>query len=240
MSEAKIIMKEVPADTFPTVLFKGGADILVPLAFELQQGEQIQSLQNALGGEIIKRHITEWGSLAGVAGVAQYSLRHGAVGVLGKVLTYFRPAFSEEIRPDIMEFGEQVIRGFEDIPREEWKKYPVIEEWGIKQLYVGPSRLEKTVVLSRGFQADGFPQDVSRLVAEIDGASETGDMIVSQGYQMFFAKDGRLDYLPFRELKHYNLVKVRRHGQVQIDDKHMWWLPEGYPDRINFTEALIE
>ena len=239
-NSSKFVTKELDTHTFQAGIFMSNANLFSPVAV-YSANNKCQTLEEVF--EEIERHADQWATYAGVAGVAQYSLkRDEPAGVLARFDIYFRLPTEVEMYIDFQNFGDQVIGPpVEEVPEESRKKYKhsaIFNPWGKKYYFAGPPRLVKSVFLSRVFSGP-LPEDISSLLEEVDVVAETGETIISQGYQFFHATKGNLKYLPFAKKEDYDVSKLKPHGCVCISgDNKMFYFPDADSEPVDFTVTM--
>lgn len=237
--------KEVNIHDFQKEIFFANADLISPVVIQEQEKKDQYVLQTLTDvSKEMKRHSNWWSSYAGPAGIGQYSLTTGKpAGVLARVDSYFRTPSEREMKEDFQNFREQVIGPVvSEVPVEQKEQY---ENVGVFQCFdenfyfSGPPRLNKTVFLSRVFPGI-LPSDISKLINDIEGISESGKMIVTQGYRLFHAIDGKMSYLPFKEIAGYDPKKLTEFGQMRMERKRLLFYPTDTDEPVDFTQDLQE
>jgi hypothetical protein len=231
MSMATMITKEVDVHAFQAGILLAQADLLSPVAIQVVKGPYVpQTLKDFY--DVMKSHPNQWSYYAGPAGIGQYSLITGRpAGVLARVDSYFRIPSDEEMGEDVQSFGEQVIgpavSQVPDEQREKYKNTGIYRVFGEDFYFGGPTRLDKTVFLTRVFPG-GLPDDISKLNKDIEGVSEVGEMIFPQGYHFLHADNGNMRYLPFRKPTDYDPAKLTDFGKVRMErEKLMFYSADG-------------
>ena len=237
MGEIEFITKETDIHAFQAGIFISDAELLSPVAIYPRSGYQRPWEMT----EELSHAASAWASYAGPAGICQFSVKNKKPAIaVARFNAYFRQPYQEEIAEDFHELGDQVVGPSLEKASEEDKKRPTGMLFGKPHIYMGPERAEKAVFVTRVVKGE-MPDVIYEYIKEVDEASEDGDMIVSQGYQVFFAKDGRLLYcaLSPKEPEKYDSGSMRHYGDIDITDGRMTWYPKG--DRSNpvdFTETI--
>lgn len=240
MENLKMITRKLDIHAFQAEIFMSDANLFSPVTIYARAP---QSLEEVF--EEQKTHPSRWMSYAGPAGIGQYSLVRGKpAGILARFDAHFRGPAKHEMEADFEDFGEQVLGpAVEEVAeneREQYKGNGIFTFCGKDHYFTGPPRLVKSVFLSRVFSGN-LPTDVSDLVKEVDEASETGEKIVTQGYQFLHSIDGKIKYLPFEKSEDYDPSKLVLFGTVEIEDGRMTYYPNGDKSHpIDFTETLQE
>jgi len=238
MSRLTFITKETDVHAFHAGIFFSEADLISPVS--IYPSVDFQTLENF--HEESKAYPSQWMTYAGPAGIGQYSLKKGPAGALAKVEVHFRHPSTDEMKHDFNEFGEQVLGPpVKEVPEEEKQSYKnnaIFKLWGDDHYFMGPSRIVKSVFLTRIFPGD-LPEDISRVVQEVDELSEKDEMIVPQGYQFLHAKEGKMHYMPLGKKEDYRPSKLDLLGFVEINNGSMTYYPKGDKNHpIDFTVAI--
>ncbi|MDD2823490.1 MAG: hypothetical protein PHQ59_05430 [Candidatus Daviesbacteria bacterium] len=240
---ATLTTKEVDIQAFQAAIFTSDADLISPVVIEEREGPYIiQTLPDFFAA--MKRHPNWWSSYAGPAGIGQYSLITGKpAGVLARVDAHFRTPSDREIREDFQQFGEQVMGpAVSEVPRaqkDQYKNASVFQCFGESYYFSGPPRLNRTTFLSRVFPGM-LPSDISGLVKDIESISEDGEMIVNQGYHLFHAVDGKISYLPFREVIDYDPIKLTEFGRMSMVWDKLLFYPSNTNKPVDFTPNILK
>lgn len=203
LSEASVLS---PVDVFPNRGFQYLGDI---------QGEYANG-------------VNQWMTYAGLAGVAQYSLDKGPAGVLARFELHHRDPFKEEMEQDFQDFGDQVLGPLveEVAGNPDYAKAPKFRFFGEWHHFTGPSRLDKSRLISRVFSGE-LPTDVSSLVAEVDELKDEDRMQMFRGYQFIHAVDGKVSYSAFDDTEGYDSNSLGDFGIVEKSGREMVFYPRG-------------
>jgi hypothetical protein len=245
MEKAKILTKELDILSFQDGIFAYKADFLCPIVISpenhFQTLNDFLKLQNTL--------LSQWGSYAGPAGIAQYSLQEKIpAGVLARFDINFRRPSESEIRADVEYWGEQVmgpaVDEVSENDKERWKNNSTFKFFGKNHYFTAPDRIHKMIFSSRVFKGN-FPNDLTGLIKEVDDISKTNisplGEIIHQGYHFMHSVDGKIKYAAFKELKKYNDSQLIDYGFVEKDNGRFIFYPNGDKTHpIDFTSALIK
>ena len=235
------VTSELDVLAFQHGIFVSESDLLAPVAVRPQF--PFMCLKQVFAEQ--KRQPSLWATYAGPGGVGQYSLKRGKpAGVLARFDVYFREPSQEEMGEDFRNFGEQVVGpAVDEVAENERGNYKTNSRFrpfsSAEHFFVGPPRVDKSLFLSRVFNG-GIPQDVSRLINEVDAQAEKGEGIVHQGYQFFHAEAGRVVYLPFNTQQGYDPSKLQLFGNVKLSGPNtMAFHPRGGRDSIDYSAILV-
>ncbi|MEK6928304.1 MAG: hypothetical protein AABX11_07770 [Nanoarchaeota archaeon] len=203
-------------EDLPVEIFRHASDLFVTVNIHSGGFQDLKMFQKIQGV-----HPREWITSAGPGGIGQYSLvNRKPAGVLARFDVHFRNPTLEEMQEDLSHYGDQVVGpGVNEVQGEEARKYekcPVFGLLGKKHYFTGPSRIVKSVFLSRFFQGNA-PENISPFIEMVDAIAEKGEMIVPQGYQFLHAVDGRINYLPFGKPEQYSTSKLAHFGNLEMD-----------------------
>jgi hypothetical protein len=191
-------------------------------------------------GKLIHDSARQWGMYAGVGGVGQYSLcKNQPVLAVARFNTIFREATKGEVQRDVSELGDQVFGPPLKEATEEQRKRPTFHFLGEEFTYSGPERFAESVFTTKIMQVELIPRNIKTIVDELDKASPTGKLTSSQGYQMYFAKNGQLLYAAF--MKPEGLVERPpiSHGKIEIKGNSMEFMPNE-KTRIDYSALLLK
>lgn len=225
MPGATYVMHEMDVNSFHSGIFLSDADMLAPVRFRSEQGFRPMTAYLHESRE----HPRSWAYYAGPAGIGQYSLKKGPAGALTRLDVHFRDPTEDEMYQDSRDFGEQVIgpcvtdASEEEIER--FKNNRTLVFLGNSHYYMGPPRALKYVFLTRVFRGE-IPADLAELAAEINGISESGEMIAPQCYHFMHAEGGRMRYMAFKMPEDYDPSKLVPFGFVEAEDGKLTYFPD--------------
>ena len=235
-----VVTKELDLSSFLSGIFMFDANLLSPVVICPKKSDS-QSLQDFF--EEQKTPVNLWASYAGVAGIAQYSLKKGTpTGALARLDAHFRFPTEEEMQTDFENFGEQVLgpslAEVSEEKKENYKCNGVFTFFGQPHYFVGPPRLVASLFYCRVFQGN-LPKDISDLVREIDGLAESGEMIVPQGYHFLHSRNGELKHSAFQKPEEYDPSKLKKSGFVELTATKMIYYPtEDRTNSLDYTPVL--
>lgn len=153
-----------------------------------------------------------WITNFAVLGLAQYSRIFAPAIAIVRSNIYYRPATDSELQFDAKSYWPMV-------QKPSMPKYD-----STKTAQVSPEKFEKFVFVTKIVEGC-IPLSVDCLVAELDSASREGDMIVSQGYSLFYSESGRLFHTSFMDISQYSVKKLEDAGIILVDPdkKVMFW-----------------
>jgi len=211
----------IDVGVFRTGLFVWKANVLSPIEIQFSPGASSVKLEKAVDNlNSLNNGFFPW-TIQG--GIGLYSLIKEPVGLLTRLDTLMRKATKEEIERDWQYFGEQVMGPEVGNDKEgEYKNNPIFKALGSEFYYVGPPRLTRARFTTRVFPGS-IPEKgkLSEIVKQVDelgleeGQASDGEMVF-QGYQLFHANKGKINYKGFEKFEDYNSDEMESFGEIEL------------------------
>ena len=221
----------------PKALFSANGNLEFSLDISYEYGN-FQTLQQSC--ETGKRHPQLWMTYAGIAGVAQYSLRHGQLNLVSVWDVYTRLPTEEEMNRDVATFGEQVFGNpISQISPDEPRR-PHVFALGEYRIYTRPDRIIASSFITHAFTGNA-PQDISDITKKLDPTHTGFSNIVRQrGYHVVNAENGRINYKAFANASDYSQTKLELFGTLEIKEGRMIYnTNQKGVQSIDFTDLMI-
>ncbi len=244
--------REIGIHELKAGIFLTDASLFSPVVIDFESDTNIphngfQTLNHTFKGGFnetrMKEALSLWGSYAGVAGVAQYSLsRKSPAFALARFDINFRDPTIEEMSWDVNNFGEQVI-GKEYNPSDlKMRGENRLLVWGSEFVYTGPKRFDRFVfntVVRKGSLPSSHG-DLAELLAKIEEESPKDKLIAPQCFQFYHANNGKLVYSSLGLDQKYSPQELRDYGILEFKNQRLIYNLGKGSEPIDFTQERVD